>query len=124
MDVETRPFFEAATEGKLRLPRCEDCEFIIFYPRARCPACRSRRTRWTDLSGRGVVYSYTIVRRAPGRWKAHTPYVVAYVELEEGPRMVTNIVDCDPESVSIGMPVRVHFEAAENGQAIPRFIPA
>lgn len=124
MDDESRPFWDAAREGKLRLPRCLDCEFVIFYPRSRCPVCRSNRTQWVDLSGRGRVYSRTIVRRAPGRWRDHTPYVVAYVELEEGPRMVTNIVDCDPESVSIGMPVVARYETSDGDFVIPRFTPA
>ena len=124
IDAETSPFWDATAQGKLRLPRCEDCDFVIFYPRSRCPSCRSTRTRWIDLSGRGTVYSDTVVRRAPGRWREHVPYVVAYVELDEGPRMVTNLIECDPEAVTIGMAVRVQFEESGDGYAIPRFTSA
>ena len=105
------------------MPRCEDCGLVIFYPRSICPECRSRNTTWVDLSGRGTVYSYTVTRRIGGRWKDHTPLVVAYVELEEGPRMVTNLVDCDPESVEIGVSVEVIFDDTGEGSAVPRFRP-
>lgn len=124
IDAESRPFWEATREGRLCLPNCDDCNFVVFYPRSRCPACRSTSLEWVDLTGRGSIYSRTIVRRAPGRWREHTPYVVAYVELEEGPRMVTNIVDCDPEEVEIGLPVEVAFDPIEDGYALPRFRPA
>lgn len=124
VDAETRPFWDATKQRKLRLPRCLDCDFVIFYPRQRCPNCRSHDVEWVELSGRGEIYSHTVVRRAPGRWREHVPYVVAYVQLAEGPRMVTNIVGCDPESVAIGMPVRVCFDAAgDDGYALPRFEP-
>jgi len=124
VDAETQPFWDATKEGRLCLPRCRKCDFVIFYPRSRCPRCRSHETDWTDLSGLGEIYSCTVVRRAPGRWKEHVPYVVAYVQLAEGPRLVTNIVGCDPEDVTIGMPVRVRFEpAGDEGYALPRFEP-
>lgn len=122
--AETQPFWEAAAAGKLRLPRCDDCGLVIFYPRSICPKCRSRAIRWIDLSGRGTVYSYTVTRRTAGRWREHTPFVVAYVELEEGPRLLTNIVGCDPKAVAIGLPVIVVFDATDGGGAIPRFAPA
>ena len=121
---ESRPFWDATARGVLRLPKCDACGLVIFYPRSRCPSCRSRRTTWTDLSGRGTVYSFTLTRRMPGRWGQHAPFILAYVELAEGPRMLTNIVDCDPETVSIGMPVTVVFDDTGEGSAIPRFAPA
>ena len=124
VNLETRPYWEAAARGVLRLPRCDRCGLVIFYPRSRCPQCRSQDTTWIDLSGRGTVYSYTVTRRIGGRWREHTPLVVAYVELAEGPRMLTNLVDCDPEAVAIGMPVAVVFDPAGDGVAIPRFTPA
>jgi uncharacterized OB-fold protein len=124
LDDENRPFWEATERGELKVPRCDDCNFYIFYPRERCPACRSERVTWTACSGRGSVYSFTVTRRIPGRFREHTPFVLAYVELEEGPRMMTNIVDCDPDQVRIGMPVVVSFDPTEEGPAIPRFRPA
>jgi uncharacterized OB-fold protein len=117
---ETRPFWDATKEAWLCLP---NCNFVVFYPRSRCPACRSKFLEWVDLTGRGMICRRTIVRRAPGRWREHTPYVVAYVELDEGPRMVTNVVECDPEDVEIGMPVVVAFAPTQDGYALPRFSP-
>ena len=70
-----------------------------------------------------MVYSYTVTRRTVGRFRKSVPFVIAYVELEEGPRMLTNVVDCDPEQVEVGMPVRVSFDPSEDGTAIPRFAP-
>lgn len=123
VNPETQPFWDATAEGVLRLPHCDDCGWVIFYPRNQCPKCRSRDTTWRDLSGRGTVYSYTVTRRIGGRWREHTPLVLAYVELEEGPRMMTNIVDCDAEEVVIGMSVAVTFDDTGEGNAIPRFAP-
>jgi uncharacterized OB-fold protein len=123
VNSESAPFWEATREGKLRLPRCNACDFVIFYPRSRCPQCRSADTTWIDMSGRGVVYSYTVTRRTVGRFRKNVPFVIAYVELEEGPRMLTNVVDCDPEQVEVGMPVEVSFDPSEEGPAIPRFAP-
>ncbi len=124
VNAETQPYWDATAQGVLRMPRCEDCGLVIFYPRSICPKCRSRRTTWVDLSGRGSVYSYTVTRRIGGRWKEHTPLVIAYVELEEGPRMLTNLVDCDPEAVEIGAPVEVTFDDTGKGSAVPRFRPS
>ena len=122
--AEDRPFWEAAARGELCLPRCDDCGLWIYYPRRYCPACHSARTTWTRASGRGVVYSYTVTRRIPGRWSRVVPFVLAYVELEEGPRLLTNVVDCDPETLSIGTPVVAVYDETEGGSAIVRFKPA
>jgi len=121
---EDRRFWEGAVEGVLRLPRCDECGLVIFYPRLWCPGCHSDHTTWSELSGRGTVYSYTVTRRIPGRWREHIPFVLAYVELEEGPRVLTNVVGCDPETVAIGMPVVAVFDDAGDGTAILRFQPA
>ena len=123
VNPESEPFWEATREGKLRLPRCNACGFVIYYPRSRCPECRSDDLSWVDMSGRGEVYSYTITQRTIGRFRKSVPFVVAYVELEEGPRMLTNLVDCDPERVGVGTRVEVVFEPTEEGTAIPRFTP-
>ena len=104
------PYFDAAREGKLRLQECPRDGFF-FYPRSRCPKCLEDDWSWKDVSGRGEIYSYTIDRIGldPAQ-RARVPYVVAIVELEEGPRLTTNIVDCEVDGVFVGMPVRVAFE--------------
>jgi uncharacterized OB-fold protein len=128
--LETAPFWDACAERRLVLPQCVRCDELIWYPRAFCPFCGSPEVRWTGLSGRGTVYSFTIVRRGDGPYKAHAPYVVAYVQLEEGPVMMTNIIGVDPGSVAIGQAVEVRWEpAGDDGQGnptdhLPRFGPA
>jgi uncharacterized OB-fold protein len=88
-----------------------------------CPACGSLDTEWIEASGRGTVYSFTVVRRGAGAYRDAGPYVLAYVELAEGPRVMTNIVDCDPELINIGDRVEVVFHDTGQGAALPRFRP-
>ena len=124
---EVKPFWDGTAEGRLLLPRCEDCQVFIWYPRPFCPSCASTRVSWVEASGRGTVYSYTINRRGQADLSAYKEagvYVLAYVELDEGPRMMTNIVDCDPDSVKIGQRVQVVFHDTGEGTALPRFRPA
>lgn len=121
---ETGPFWDAAAEGRLVLPRCEACGFVIWYPRRFCPACHHHGVHWFEASGNGHIYSFTVVRRGHGVWRDVSPYVLAYVELEEGPRMLTNVTHVDPAAVRVGMPVRVSFDQTEAGRALPRFRPA
>jgi uncharacterized OB-fold protein len=118
----SRPFWEAARRHELSLQRCAGCGAFIYYPRELCPHCFSDRLSWERVSGRGKVYSYTVVRRASSRAFAE-PYVLAIVELEEGPRMTTNI-DAAPESVKVGMPVVVHFDDVTPEQTLVKFKPA
>jgi uncharacterized OB-fold protein len=121
---ETREFWEALAQSRFVLPRCNACSAWIWYPRALCPACGGLDTSWQDVSGRGRIYSYTVVRKSglPG-WSDAVPYVVAYVELEEGPRVMTNIVGCDPDALSIGTRVRVVMPTGADGGAVFRFEP-
>jgi uncharacterized protein len=120
----TRPFWEATARGEFRIQVCERCEARIFYARHACTQCGARELRWQASSGRGTVYSYTIARRPTHpAFAARVPYVIAIVELEEGPRVTTNIIGCDPDAVAIGMPVEVAFEEAQDGIAIPVFRP-
>lgn len=123
VDLESQPFWDATAEQKLMLKRCDDCGEVIWYPRMVCPECHSTNTSWFQASGRGTVYTYTVSHRGRGPWSRVGPYVIAYVQLEEGPRMMTNIVDCDPESVECGMDVEVVFHDTGEGPAIPRFRP-
>lgn len=122
-DDDNAEFWAATAEGRLLLRRCDSCGTVIWYPRPVCPDCHSTSTSWFDASGRGHVYSFTVVRRARGPFAAAAPYVLAYVELEEGPRVMTNIVECDPEQVRIGLPVEVVFHDTGEGSALYRFRP-
>ena len=124
---ETQHFWDGTRAGELRLQRCNACGKVYFPPRPFCPACGSLSIEWVQASGRGTVYSYTINRRGGGdlpEYKEAPPYVLAYVQLEEGPRIMTNIVDCDVESVRIGQAVEVVFHDTGAGTALPRFRPA
>jgi uncharacterized OB-fold protein len=122
--VETEPFWSAAAEGRLLLRRCVDCGGVIWYPRAFCPICASLNTEWFGASGRGRVYTFTIIRKGDGPYRGSPPYVLAYVELDEGPRVLTNIVGTEPDQVAIGMPVTAVFDATGQGSALVRFAPA
>jgi uncharacterized OB-fold protein len=124
---EVKPFWDATAEGRLVLPKCSDCGTLIWYPRPYCPACASLNVEWIDASGRGTVYSFTVNRRGAADlpdYRGVGTFVLAYVELEEGPRMMTNIVDCDPDTVEIGQKVEVVFQDTGQGTALPRFRPA
>ncbi len=121
--TDTAAFWEASTAGRLHLPRCNGCGLVIWYPRPVCPDCHGTDLTWFDSTGLGSVYSFTVVRKGQGAWAEHAPYVVAFVELDDGPRIATNIVDCDPDTVTVGMPVRVVFDAAGDSAAVPRFAP-
>ena len=115
---ETIPYWEAARQGKLLIKDCLACGENHFYPRALCPFCFSDRTEWRETSGEGVIYSFSVLRRAP------IPYALAYVTLAEGPTMMTNIVECDLDAIRIGQRVKLVFVPSDNGQPVPMFTPA
>lgn len=119
-----RPFFAGGTEGKLQLQRCLRCKALIYYPRLVCPSCLSPDYEWETLSGRGTVFSFAIVWR-PNHpaFADQIPITLAIVELNEGPQMVTTLVDCPPDRVEIGMDVAVVFDIIADGIALPRFAP-
>ena len=121
---ETQPFWDAAAEGRLVLPRCDACATVIWYPRLFCPACGSTEVSWFDASGRGTVHSCTVTRKGGGAYRHAGPYVLAYVELEEGPRVLTNVVGCPPEEVHIGQAVEAVFDPTGEGPSLLRFRPA
>ena len=114
---ETEAFWAAANEGRLLLRRCLACNKVHYYPRSLCPHCYGA-TVWEQASGQGRIYSFSVVR-----WGA-APYVIAFVALAEGVSMMTNIVDCDVETVKVGMPVEVVFHDTGQGNALYRFRPA
>ena len=121
---ETRHFWEGTQQGELRLQRCEDCRHIYFPPRPFCPSCGSRRVSVIKASGRAKLFSYVIHHRpTPG---FTPPYAIAVVELEEGPRMMTNIVDAPqtPEALILDMPLEVVFTRQSDAITLPFFKPA
>jgi uncharacterized OB-fold protein len=120
---ETAEFWAATAEGRLLLKRCNACGVVIWYPRAICPDCHAGDTSWFEASGQGEVYSFTVSRRGEGPYREAAPYVLAYVQLDEGPRMMTNIVDCDVDTVAIGQRVTVTWHDTGEGNALPRFRP-
>jgi uncharacterized OB-fold protein len=125
VDEESKGYWEACRRHELVLQRCGDCGTLRHYPRALCPSCLSERIEWLRATGSGTVYTFTITHQnqAPG-FRDALPYVLAYVELDEGVRLLTNIVDCAPDAVRIGMPVEVVFEDATPEIALPKFKPA
>jgi uncharacterized protein len=123
--VDTVEFWDGLKDGKFLLRRCDSCQTVIWYPRKFCPNCGSIESTWFESSGKGSIYTYTIVHRSMlPDWAASGPYVIAYVELEEGPRIMTNIVNIDPESVTVGAPVQVVYTTTDDGSALYRFEPA
>lgn len=115
---ETRPYWDGIAAGKLMLNKCHDCGSFHHYPRSICPFCFSGNTSFEEVAGSGIVYSYSIMRRA------EKPYVLAYVSLSEGVCIMTNIVGCDPDSVRIGMSVNVVFCETDAGILAPMFAPS
>ena len=122
---ETKPFWDSCRQGKLLLQKCERCMEYQFYPRGICANCWSNDIRWVQSSGKGNVWTFTVTHqnRTTG-FAEEVPYVLALVELEEGVKMFTNIVECDPGQVKIGMPVEVTFVQANEQVTIPYFKPA
>jgi uncharacterized OB-fold protein len=118
----SRPYWNAAREGILRLQRCRTCERVIHYPRLWCPQCWSTDIGHFDASGKGEVVTYTIVHDSPFEaFDSHVPYVLAIVQLEEGPTMLSNIIGPDAMVVAIGDPVVVRFEKRNGWTVLPQF---
>jgi uncharacterized OB-fold protein len=117
VSTENEPFWNATAQGKLLVKRCTACGEAHHYPRTLCPFCFSDKTEWTEGSGRGTIYTFSVMRRAA------EPYVMAYVTLDEGPTMMTNIVDCDFDALKIGQKVKVVFKPSEGGAPVPMFTP-
>lgn len=124
VDEESRGYWEAARRHELLLQCCRGCEAYRHYPRAVCPACLSSEVEWVACSGRGEIYTFTVTyqNQSPG-FAGRVPYVLAYVLLEEGVQMLTNIVDVVPEEVRIGQAVEVSFEDLSPDISIPVFRP-
>jgi uncharacterized OB-fold protein len=124
---EAKPYWEGMKQGKLMLPECQDCRKTHFYPRIFCPHCHSRNLKWIEASGRGKLYAFEILHRSFNpAVKTPLPYVLAMIELEEGPRMLSNLVDIkpDPNVIRCDMPVEVVFKKLNDAFTIPFFKPA
>jgi uncharacterized OB-fold protein len=119
-----RPFWDAAREGRLILQHCEDCDRVIHYPRMACPFCSSKNLDWKNASGRGTIYSFTVVEsNAPSAFAGDVPYVVAVIRLDEGVQMLTNIVESDRDELVCDLPVEVVFEQLNDEFTLPKFRP-
>ena len=120
-------FWQELRAHRLVLRHCEACDAPYFYPRDHCPRCLSSATRWIEASGRGRLYSFAIVHRAPSAiFEASVPYIVALVDLDEGPRVATNLlgVSPDPDAIEIGIPVEAVFDDVSDQWTLLRFRPA
>lgn len=124
---ETKSFWDATTDQRIVLQRCANCHAVIWYPRGICPECSHLALLEFESAGRGTIYSFTVNHRGEGPYRESAPYVLAYVELDEGPRLLTNIVGVDPAddgALRIGLPVRAVFSPASTGSSLVRFAPA
>ena len=115
MSGENEAFWAAANEGRLMIPRCKDTGQFFWYPRNLSPFTLSNNVELVEASGKGTIYTYSVMRRADPQ------YAIAYVTLEEGITMMTNIVDCDFDSLTVGQAVELDFYETENGQRVPVF---
>ena len=119
MNIGDEPYYEAAGQGKLLLKKCAACGEVHFYPRGICPFCLSDKVSWQEAKGTGTIYTYSVTRRG-----GPVPYCIAYVKLDEGVSMMTNIVDCDLDTIRCDQKVKVVFKKSEGGVSIPMFTPA
>lgn len=121
---ESKLFWEGCRQHRLILQKCKKCETLIFYPRSFCPECMSDELDWIDVSGKGTIYSFTIVYRPPLPVFAEKgPYVLALIDLAEGPRMMSNVINISPSEVKVGMKVRCIFEDVNESISLPLFEP-
>jgi uncharacterized OB-fold protein len=121
----TQPFWEATRRQELVLQWCTACEKPIFYPRESCPACPKSRLEWRPASGRGEVYAVTVEHRPQlSTRRSEEPFAVALIDLEEGVRIMSNVVGCPPGDVEVGMPVVVAWEPLSDGRHLPQFTPS
>jgi len=125
VEDESQPYWDAADQGRLLVKRCGACGAVHHYPRPFCPSCWSEDVEWVEASGRGTVYAHsTVYVNDLPPFGPEVPYVAAVVELEEGPRMMTRLVDCTAEEVAIGDPVTVAFQQFDGERRMPVFRPA
>ena len=122
---DTLEFWEAAKAERLLIKRCEDCGAFSYYPRPFCPSCWSERVVWHEASGKATLYTWSVIyNNDQPPFRERVPYVAAVVDLEEGPRMMTNVVDTPFEDLSVGMALTVTFMPISDDYTIPVFVPA
>lgn len=122
---ESQPFWKGCAEERLIVPWCGDCHRFHFYPRRFCPHCDARDIEWREASGDGTVYSFAVVQKPIEKaFSSLVPYVIAIVELEEGIRMLSHVVDVDPAGIRCGMRVRVRYRKVSDALTVPVFGPA
>jgi len=124
-DDYTRTWWDASADGRLLVVRCSECGEAHYYPRPFCPRCGSDEVTWEEVSGSATLYTWSVVHRNDlPPFNEQVPYVAAVVDLAEGPRMMTNVVGCDPTELRIGMSLQVEFRDLGEGMHIPVFRPA
>lgn len=125
VDDASRPYWAAAASGALLIAKCADCGALHHYPRPFCPSCWSENVSAIESSGRGTLYTYsTVFVNDLPPFKEHLPYVAALVELDEGPRLMTRIVDCDPADLAVGMAVTAAFQDIDDSYTAIVFRPS
>ncbi len=121
-NLDNQEFFDQCREHQLVLRRCRDCRLFSHPPRPNCPSCASDNLDWVESEGRGTVYTFTITRQPVSRaFEGRLPWAVVEVELEEGVHLISNLVDCDPDEIEIGMAVEVVFEDVNDEITLPKF---
>ena len=122
---ETQFFWDKVRQHELWIQRCNACSHVFFYPRFHCPQCSSDNVEWFRASGKSTLYSYVINHRPPPGFEEEVPYAIAVVQLDEGPRMMTNIVGVGntPENLVLDMPLEVTFEDVAEDVTIPKWKP-
>lgn len=119
----SKEYWEAAKRHEFIIQKCEECSKHVFYPRAFCPHCLSSRLKWVKASGSGVIHTYSIVHKmSMMNFKKKTPYNIAIIELDEGVRLMSEVINCSPEELEIGKRVKVVFEDITERYSIPKFI--
>ena len=120
----TRPYWDGCKKHKLLLPKCRECGKVFFFPMDFCPDCLAEDVEWVEAGGRGRIHTFSVVHRPPSPpFAGDAPYVVAMIELDEGPRMMSNVVEIEPDRVRVDMPVEVVFEDVTEDVALPKFRP-
>ncbi len=120
--VDSQPFWDGLKERRILLQRCADCGELRHYPSPMCSSCHSMEVDWVEASGRGTVYSWTVTHH-PFQigFRGETPYILATVDLEEGVRMISQVLDAKPEDMKLGLPVETVFAPADEGFVLPFF---
>ncbi|MFC1971606.1 Zn-ribbon domain-containing OB-fold protein [Chloroflexota bacterium] len=124
VNIDTAPFWEYCRQHELRMQKCTQCGHVRYPPGMICPRCHSMEAEWVRLSGKGTVYSYTVIHRLYHKaFKDDIPYVGAIVHLDEGPGMLSNVIGCKVVDIKIDMPVEVYFDDVTDNISLPKFKP-